>query len=71
MSERVQGTVKWFNNEKGYGFISQEGGPDLFVHYSEIQGDGYRSLNEGERVEFEITEGRKGQQASAVIIVRD
>jgi CspA family cold shock protein len=69
MSERSRGTVKWFNNEKGYGFISQEDGPDLFVHYSEIQGNGYRSLNEGDIVEFEITQGRKGQQASAVTVV--
>ena len=64
--ERSQGTVKWFNAEKGYGFISQEDGDDLFVHYSEIQGTGYRSLDEGSRVEFLITEGRKGKQASAV-----
>ena len=68
---RVQGTVKWFNGEKGYGFITQDNGPDLFVHYSEIQGDGFRSLNEGDKVEFEITEGRKGQQASSVIVVHD
>ena len=66
MSERTRGTVKWFSNEKGYGFISQEDGPDLFVHYSEIQGSGYRSLEEGAPVEFEITDGRKGKQASAV-----
>lgn len=67
MSERARGTVKWFSNEKGYGFISQEGGPDLFVHYSEIQGSGYRSLEEGASVEFDITEGKKGKQASAVV----
>ncbi|MCE2488781.1 MAG: cold shock domain-containing protein [Anaerolineae bacterium] len=66
MSERTRGTVKWFSNEKGYGFISQEDGPDLFVHYSEIQGSGYRSLDEGASVEFEITDGKKGKQASAV-----
>lgn len=66
MAQRVQGTVKWFNGEKGYGFITQANGPDLFVHYSEIKGNGFRSLNEGERVEFEITEGKKGKQASAV-----
>jgi len=71
MAERVRGTVKWFNNEKGYGFISREGGADLFVHYSEIQGRGYRSLNEGDEVEFEITDGRKGKQASAVHVLRD
>ena len=69
MAERVQGTVKWFNGEKGYGFITPEEGPDLFVHYSEIQGGGFRSLNEGDKVEFEITEGKKGKQASAVTVV--
>ncbi len=67
--ERMQGTVKWFNAEKGYGFISQENGDDLFVHYSEIQGTGYRSLDEGARVEFLVTEGRKGMQASAVTVI--
>lgn len=69
MAERVQGTVKWFNSDKGYGFITQEDGPDLFVHYSEIQGNGYRSLNDGDRVEFEITDGKKGKQASAVSVI--
>jgi CspA family cold shock protein len=69
MAERVRGTVKWFSAEKGYGFITQENGPDIFVHYSEIQATGYRSLNEGDTVEFEITEGRKGKQASAVTVV--
>jgi cold shock protein len=69
--ERMQGTVKWFNAEKGYGFISQENGDDLFVHYSEIQSTGYRSLDEGARVEFEVTQGKKGKQASAVTLVRD
>jgi cold shock protein len=66
---RVQGTVKWFNGDKGYGFISQEDGDDLFVHYSEIQTDGYRTLDEGATVEFEITDGKKGKQASAVTVV--
>lgn len=70
MAQRVQGTVKWFNAEKGYGFITQGEGPDLFVHYSAIEGSGYRSLNEGDQVEFEITEGRKGKQASAVQVIR-
>jgi CspA family cold shock protein len=70
MGQRSRGTVKWFNGEKGYGFITPENGPDLFVHYSEIQATGFRSLNEGEIVEFEITEGRKGKQASAVTVVK-
>ena len=69
MAERTQGTVKWFNGEKGYGFITPESGADLFVHYSEIQSDGFRSLNEGDKVEFEITEGKKGKQASAVRLI--
>lgn len=69
MSERATGTVKWFNGEKGYGFINQEDGPDLFVHFSEIQGSGFRSLNEGDRVEFDITDGKKGKQASAVRVI--
>jgi len=63
----AQGTVKWFNAEKGYGFIAQDGdGPDVFVHYSAIQSDGYRSLDENQRVEFEITQGPKGPQADVV-----
>ena len=69
MAQRTQGTVKWFNGDKGYGFVTQEDGPDLFVHYSEIQGNGFRSLNEGDRVEFEITDGKKGKQASSVTLV--
>lgn len=68
--ERMQGTVKWFNAEKGYGFISQPSGDDLFVHYSEIQTNGYRTLEEGATVEFIVTEGRKGKQASQVTIVQ-
>lgn len=71
MADRQQGTVKWFNAEKGYGFITREGGDDLFVHYSEIQGSGYRSLDEGASVEFEVTQGKKGLQASAVTVVRE
>ncbi|MBI1256241.1 MAG: cold-shock protein [Chloroflexi bacterium] len=70
MATRVQGTVKWFNGEKGYGFITPESGPDLFVHYSEIQASGFRTLEEGAKVEFEITEGKKGKQASSVTVVK-
>lgn len=66
MSDRMTGVVKWFNADKGYGFLRQEDGADVFVHYSAIQGAGFRTLEEGERVEFEITEGQKGKQASNV-----
>jgi cold shock protein len=62
----AQGTVKWFNADKGYGFIAVEGGPDVFVHFSAITGDGYRSLDEGQKVEFDITQGQKGPQAENV-----
>jgi CspA family cold shock protein len=62
----AQGHVKWFNDAKGYGFIARESGPDVFVHYSAIAGDGFRSLAEGQAVQFEITEGPKGLQASNV-----
>jgi cold shock protein len=64
--ERLKGTVKWFNNAKGYGFIGREDGPDVFVHYSAITADGYKSLQEGDQVEFEITQGQKGAQAANV-----
>ena len=67
MSERVQGTVKWFNASKGYGFIARDGGEDVFVHYSAIKSEGYRTLNEGQRVEFNIEQSPKGLQASNVI----
>ncbi len=60
------GTVKWFNNDKGYGFITQEGGEDVFVHHSVIQAEGYRTLSEGDRVEFEVTRTPKGLSASTV-----
>lgn len=62
----VEGTVKWFNDAKGFGFIEQVNGPDVFVHHSEIQGDGFKSLDEGGRVSFEVTQGQKGPQASGV-----
>ena len=65
-SSVASGTVKWFNEAKGFGFISQEGGEDVFVHFSAIQGDGFKTLAEGERVEFEVTRGPKGLQASSV-----
>ena len=65
----VRGKVKWFNNQKGYGFITPESGKDVFVHHSEIQGDGYKSLEEGQAVEFEIAEGPKGEQAKNVVKV--
>jgi cold shock protein len=70
MADRVRGTVKWFNGEKGYGFIAQPNGQDLFVHYSEIQSKGFRSLNEGDEVEFEVTDGKKGKQASQVVVIQ-
>ena len=66
-SNRIQGTVKWFNAQKGFGFIQREGGSDVFVHFSAIQGSGYRELSEGERGEFTIAEGPKGPQAADVI----
>lgn len=62
----MRGTVKWFSDEKGYGFISREGGEDVFVHFSGIAGDGFRSLAEGQAVEFEVTQGKKGPQATNV-----
>jgi len=63
----MDGQVKWFNNLKGYGFIGRENGPDVFVHYTAIIGDGYRSLREGDRVSFEIVQGPKGSQAAQVV----
>ena len=65
--ERVTGTVKWFNAQKGFGFIERQGAPDVFVHHSEIQAEGYRELNEGEKVSFVVTQGQKGPQASRVM----
>ena len=69
MSDRVVGTVKWFNGAKGYGFISREGGPDVFVHFSAIQAEGFKTLEEGQKVEFSIEQGPKGLQAARVVAV--
>lgn len=68
MSEREIGTVKWFNDTKGYGFIQREQGDDVFVHFSAIRGDGHRTLKEGQRVEFAVTQGQKGLQAEDVSV---
>jgi len=68
---RTTGTVKWFSNEKGYGFISRSDGDDVFVHYSEISGFGFKTLEEGSRVEFDITRGQKGLQASQVKVLEE
>jgi cold shock protein len=69
MAERVKGTVKWFNGSKGYGFISQNGGEDVFVHFQAIVGDGYKTLQEGQQVEFTIAQGQKGLQAQEVKVI--
>ncbi|PIQ10344.1 MAG: cold shock domain protein CspD [Ignavibacteriales bacterium CG18_big_fil_WC_8_21_14_2_50_31_20] len=69
MADRKQGTVKWFNSSKGFGFISQESGDDVFVHFDSIVGDGYKSLDEGQKVEFSVTQGQKGLQASEVKVI--
>ena len=69
MSGRIQGTVKWFNSGKGYGFISREGGDDVFVHFSAIQADGYRELQEGQRVEFSSEDSTKGPRAGDVRLI--
>ena len=70
MSERIIGTVKWFNGSKGYGFIARESGPDVFVHYSAIQSEGFRNLDEGQKVEFEVEQGQKGPQAVNVTVLQ-
>ena len=69
MAEKEQGTVKWFNGSKGYGFIERDSGEDVFVHYTAIMADGFRNLDEGQRVEFIVTEGEKGPQAQDVVPV--
>ncbi|MBI5823728.1 MAG: cold-shock protein [Chloroflexota bacterium] len=69
MSDRIIGTVKWFNGDKGFGFIEREGGADVFVHFSAIQGDGFRNLQEGQKVEFTVEKGPKGPQATNVTVL--
>jgi CspA family cold shock protein len=69
MSDRVTGTVKWFNSKKGFGFIEREDEPDVFVHYTAIQTEGFRTLEEGQQVEFSVEEGPKGPQASEVVVL--
>ena len=69
MAERETGTVKWFNNTKGFGFVQREQGEDVFVHYSSIRGDGFKSLDEGQKVEFTLGQGQKGPQATDVVVV--
>jgi CspA family cold shock protein len=69
MSDRVVGTVKWFNNSKGYGFLAQDGGADVFVHHTAIQGEGFHTLTEGQKVEFSIEKGPKGLQAARVVVL--
>ena len=69
MSETVTGTVKWFNESKGFGFIEQENGPDVFAHFRNIVGSGFRTLVEGQRVEFIVTDGQKGPQAENIVVL--
>lgn len=70
MSERVTGTVKWFDEQKGFGFIEREGGPDVFAHFSAINSSGYKSLTEGQKVEFTVTQGQKGPQAEDISVAQ-
>ena len=67
---QYKGVIKWFNNAKGYGFIGREDGPDLFIHYSSILKDGYKTLREGDQIEFDVVEGAKGPQADQVVVVK-
>jgi len=69
MSEKSRGKVKWFNESKGFGFIEQDNGPDVFAHFSAIQGDGFKTLVEGQEVEFTVTQGQKGPQAESIVAV--
>lgn len=69
MSDKITGTVKWFNENKGFGFIEREGGPDVFAHFSAIQSEGYKTLAEGQRVEFIVTDGQKGPQAEQIVAI--
>ncbi len=69
MSDKITGTVKWFNENKGFGFIEREGGPDVFAHFSAIQSTGYKTLAEGQRVEFIVTDGQKGPQAEQIVAI--
>ena len=69
MSEKIQGTVKWFNSSKGFGFIERAGGKDVFVHHTAIIGEGFKNLNEGQRVEFVVTQGAKGPQAENITVL--
>ncbi|MDA3862049.1 MAG: cold-shock protein [Melioribacteraceae bacterium] len=69
MADRKEGTVKWFNSSKGFGFISQDNGEDVFVHFQAIVSDGYKTLDEGQKVEFEVSQGQKGLQASDVKVI--
>ena len=69
MSDTVKGTVKWFNESKGFGFIEQNSGPDVFAHYSSIVGSGFKTLTEGQQVEFKVTQGQKGPQAENIVAV--
>ena len=69
MSERITGTVKWFNESKGFGFIERDGGPDVFAHYSAINGGGFKTLSDGQKVEFNVTTGQKGPQAENITVL--